>query len=137
MGLTHLDAGVLIGFLDTSDTHHEGARRALDAARSRRDAIAISASALAESLVSPSRQGEAAVARVTEFVERLPVEVATIDDRVAIEAARLRAKHPTLRLPDALVIATAFVDEADVLLTTDRRWPTARRLGLSSTIECV
>jgi hypothetical protein len=35
----------------------------------------------------------------------------------------LRAEHNSLRLPDALVIATALAVEANVLLTTDRRWP--------------
>ena len=37
-------------------------------------------------------------------------------------------------LPDALVIATAIEHSADELLTTDRKWPTARSLRLASTI---
>jgi predicted nucleic acid-binding protein len=39
-------------------------------------------------------------------------------------AAQLRAQHgPRLRLPDALVVATALELSADRLLTTDKRWP--------------
>ena len=37
-------------------------------------------------------------------------------------------------LPDALVIATAIEHSADELLTTDRKWPTARGLKLDTTI---
>jgi PIN domain nuclease of toxin-antitoxin system len=44
-----------------------------------------------------------------------------VDREVAVATARLRALHPALRLPDALVLATAEVDDADVL-TADRRW---------------
>ena len=45
-----------------------------------------------------------------------------IDADVALVAARLRAKHRALRLPDALVLAVAHVDAADVILTADRKW---------------
>ena len=43
-----------------------------------------------------------------------------VDADVAKAAARLRARHRSLRLPDALVIATGIVDDAAVL-TCDRR----------------
>jgi predicted nucleic acid-binding protein len=40
--------------------------------------------------------------------------------------AALRAAHGTsLRLPDALVVATAIVRSADRILTTDAGWPAA------------
>jgi predicted nucleic acid-binding protein len=43
-----------------------------------------------------------------------------VDRLVAVEAARLRARHPSLRVPDAVVVATGVVDDA-VILTFDRR----------------
>jgi PIN domain nuclease of toxin-antitoxin system len=39
-----------------------------------------------------------------------------------INAARRRARHRSLRLPDALVLATADVAAADVVLTGGKRW---------------
>jgi hypothetical protein len=57
-----------------------------------------------------------------------------LDADVARMAAHIRAKHTSVRLPDALVIATAAQAPADRLITTDRRWPTARKLGLAATI---
>ena len=48
MGLIHLDAGVIIGFLDGDDTHHDTARAALSKALDHGDRLSIAASALAE-----------------------------------------------------------------------------------------
>jgi predicted nucleic acid-binding protein len=131
MGLTLLDAGVLIGFLDASDAHHDAAYREIRGALERGDRVAIPASAFAEALVGPSRRGKEAVEGVQEFVERVPIEVAQLDADTAVIAADLRARHGSrLRLPDALVIATAHDLDADVLVTGDRNWPTRRALRL-------
>ncbi len=134
MGLIHLDAGVVIGFLDRSDAHHETARAALTNAIRAGDRLAMAASALAECLVGPARLGDAAINTIREVVARLPISVIPLDIEIAIMAARLRAGHRSLRLPDALVIATAIEEAADRLITTDRRWPTARALKLNTAI---
>jgi predicted nucleic acid-binding protein len=134
MGLTVLDAGVLIGFLDASDAHHPAARQALTDARNRGDRIVMPASALAESLVGPARRGASAVAAVQNLVARLPLEIAPLDEVVAVAAAQLRARHTTLKLPDALLIAAASTLGADTLVTTDRRWPARAKLGITARI---
>lgn len=41
---------------------------------------------------------------------------------MVLEAARLRARFPVIRLPDALVLATGMVDDCAVILTADKRW---------------
>ena len=128
MGLIHLDAGVIIGFLDASDAHHQTSRAALADALRQNDHLALAASALAESLVGPARRGEPAVHAVRNLVDRLPISIIPLDVEIATTAARLRAAHRTLRLPDALVIATAIEQAADHLITTDRKWPTAKTL---------
>lgn len=132
MALTVIDAGILIGFLDGDDSHHDASRQSLDECLSRNDRIVLPASAFAEALVGPSRSGERAVAMVRALIERLPIEVAPLDEAVAVEAAAIRAEHPGIKLPDALVVATAKVLDAERLVTTDRRWPSARELGLST-----
>ena len=134
MGLTVLDAEVLIGLLDGRDAHHDAAHAALGALRDRGDSLVLPASALAEILVGPCRNGPDAVATVWALVERVPVAIAPIDADVAMAAAQLRARHRSLKLPDALVIATAAHLEADHLVTTDRGWPTRAKLGLRSAI---
>jgi predicted nucleic acid-binding protein len=87
----------------------------------------------AHGVTGPARRGAAVVAAVRDLVARLPIEIAPLDETAAVAAAQLRARHRSLKLPDALVIATAAVLNADTLVTTDRRWPTRSRLGLSAT----
>ncbi|MFV0309118.1 MAG: type II toxin-antitoxin system VapC family toxin [Desertimonas sp.] len=135
MGLTHLDAGVLIAFLDGDDGHHDAARLALAEALDNADRLGLAASALAECLVGPARRGPKAVAVVRSLIDRLPVSVVALDEEIATRAAVLRARQRSLKLPDALVLATAEHSNADRLITTDRGWPTARAMKLSVSIR--
>lgn len=137
MGLTILDAGVVIGFLERGDIHHAAAREAMEQARAAGDRTVIAASAYSEVLVGAVRGGEDAVATVERFVAAFPIEVVDIDSIIALDAARLRAEHgPRLRLPGALVVATARVHKAQLLVTTDHRWPSASALGLAD-VRCL
>jgi predicted nucleic acid-binding protein len=124
MALTILDAGIIIAILDSGDAHHEAARETLTLVRSRGEELAIPASAYAEVLAGPFRQGANAAAKVDEFLAALPARVEPATREIAATAARLRAQHGSkLRLPDALVIATAVELSAALLLTTDTGWP--------------
>lgn len=134
MGLIHLDTGVVIGLLDATDAHHESATQTLAEAVRSGDRLAMAASAFAECLVGPSRRGRRAIETVDDLFVRLPIEIVLLDAAIARMAAGIRAKHTAVRLPDALVIATAAHASADRLVTTDRRWPTARKLGLLTVI---
>ena len=135
MGLVHLDAGVVIGFLDADDAHHEASRFVLASAVEDAHTIAIAASVLAECLVGPARRGEQAMATVRAVIERVPMTVIDLGPEIATRAAVLRSQHRRLRLPDALVIATAAESDAERLVTTDRRWPAASDMNLNVEIE--
>ena len=134
MGLIHLDAGVIIGFLDAGDAHHQKSRAALTSALHNADHLAVAASALTECLVGPARRGEPAIHTVRNLVDRLPISIIALDVEIATTAARLRAAHRAIRLPDALVIATAIEQSADHLITTDRKWPSAKALKFKGVI---
>lgn len=119
MGAVVLDASVVIGALDATDSRYPSARAAITARRLAGDDLRVPASVWSEVLVGAFRQGRASEAeRQVRVFAGAPRPV---DREVAVAAARLRALHPALRLPDALVLATAEVDDADVL-TADRRW---------------
>jgi predicted nucleic acid-binding protein len=135
MGLTHVDAGVIIAFLDGDDVHHDSARSTLSSALDDAERLSIAASALAECLVGPARRSTKAVELVRTLIDRLPVSVVHLDEEIATQAAMLRARHRSLKLPDALVIATAEHSSADRLITTDRRWPTVKAMKLTVSIE--
>ena len=124
MGLAVLDAGVVIAALDAGDVHHAPAIAALREARARGDKLVLPASAYAEALVGPSRRGADAVATLDAFLDALPAAVEPATREVARRAASLRAAHSRgLKLPHALVLATAGVLDAHVVLTTDSGWP--------------
>jgi predicted nucleic acid-binding protein len=122
VALIVVDASVLIALLDPADGLHAAARTAL--ARHAGDELVVPASAYAETLVGPARRGDPAAAK--RAIAALLIEVVPITAQVAEDAAELGARHPGLRLPDALVVATGSALGADVVLTSDARW---RRLG--------
>ena len=124
MGLTVVDTGILIGVLNAADPHHEASVSALRTRIDGGDKLLVPASVYAELLVEPFQRGDDAVEVVDAFLASLGVQVREISAGVARVAARLRAEYGRgLRLPDALVVATAEVVRADRVLTTDRRWP--------------
>lgn len=132
MGLTVVDAGVIIALLDAGDAHHRRSAETLRTARDRSDRLILPASAYADCLVGPSRRGPDAIAVVDELLDALPVSIEPISMSIATEAALLRATHGrSLRLPDALVLATARALAADRVLTTDAGWPD---VGLDVTV---
>ncbi len=120
MGVVVLDAGVVIALLERRDAHHEVALAAIAIARGRGDRLLLPASAYSEALVRPSVLGPDMVLAVDGIVDALPADIVAIDRPIAAMAARLRARYGrSLRLPDALVLATADTSGADLVLSTD------------------
>ncbi len=117
MGRVALDASVVIGLFLPDDAHHETARAELAAARMRADSFVLPASVLSEAMVGGYRNGTAP--EMHRRIVGLFGPVRPVDEAVALAAADLRGRH-TLRLPDALVIATGIVDDA-IVLTCDHR----------------
>jgi predicted nucleic acid-binding protein len=64
---------------------------------------------------------------VRRFLVRSVARRPALDEAMAERAAELRAAHPPLRMPDALVLATADLT-ADVVVTRDQRWLKVARL---------
>ena len=120
MAIVVLDASVVIAFLDAADRHHQAAVAALTRVHS--EQLVLPASVYAEILVGPGRRGREAMAAAREFVADLPLRVEPISAEIAARAAVLRALHRSLKLPDALVIATGDVLGAVSVLTADRTW---------------
>jgi predicted nucleic acid-binding protein len=118
VALVVLDASVVIAFLDSDDTLHDAAVEALT--QHQHDELLTLASVYAEILVSPYRRG--AEAKVEAFLADFAVRVEALTPSIARAAAKLRSEFRSLRLPDALVVATADELDADTLLTGDEAW---------------
>ena len=118
MGSVVLDADVIIGFLDPADAQHARAVRATTPWLSGGHELALSASVYAEILVRPIRRGTDQT--VDAFLDAARAQVVPVDAALARQAAFLRARHESLRLPEALSLAAALGRGAD-FLTLDRR----------------
>jgi predicted nucleic acid-binding protein len=122
MGTVVLDASVVLALFDPRDSLHAAASAVSRRHRDEGDKFLLPASVLAEVLVGAARRGDA------ELVARRDMAVAAfgspypVSEEVAVSAARWRAQHQALRLPDAFVLATADVVRADVVLSGDQRW---------------
>lgn len=119
MGLSILDASVLIAFRDADDVHHAAAVKAVVESRGRH-ALVVPVVAYAEALVGPYR-GPKATARAAERFFEIVTRIEPLTPAIARRGAQIRARHG-LRLPDALVLATGLELNADEILTADRRW---------------
>jgi len=118
VGALILDASVLIGLLDIADSHHAGSIDDVEAADRAGQELLVPASAYSEALVAFARAGRVREAR--EAIAAMGITVTPLSATVAERASELRARHERLRLPDAIVLATARELQAE-LLTYDRR----------------
>lgn len=113
-----LDASVLIGLLDTADAHHDRSIDDVEAADRAGKQLLLPASAYSEMLVAFARSGRLRDAR--QAVAAMGITVVPLTEATAERAAELRARHERLRLPDAIVLATAQ-EHGGELLSYDRR----------------
>ena len=118
MATVVLDASVLIGLLDTADAHHAAAVDAVDAADQAAASLMTPASAYSEALVAFARAEQLSNGR--DALTNMGITIAPLTGVIAERAAELRAAHDRLRLPDALVLATAQHHEASLLTYDDR-----------------
>lgn len=118
MGTLILDASVLIGLLDTADPHHPAAVDDVEAADRSGAALKAPASAYSGALVAFARADRVTDAR--DAIAAMGITITPLTGAIAERAAALRAEHERLRLPDALVLATARHLGAELLTYDDR-----------------
>jgi predicted nucleic acid-binding protein len=113
-----LDSDAVVGFLDSGDALHQAADSAIREVAGDTPLV-VSAVTYAEVLTG-ARLGHHDESVVMSFFSELISHVHPVDTEVADFAARLRAKHPFLRMPDALILATASVGpDTDLVITGD------------------
>lgn len=94
-----------------------------DLVRSGRNEAVVSAITVMELLVRPIRQGaKEAHQHILDFLSYFPnLRPLDVDFAVAQEAASLRARY-NFAPPDALIIASGIVAQAQHLITNDQEW---------------
>jgi predicted nucleic acid-binding protein len=109
----------LLNATSTHDAHHERATKELKAAR-QHHTLALPAVAFSEALVVPYQTSPSEGRSVEGSLRRLG-RIEPITDGIASRAAQIRAKRQ-IKLPDALILATAVELRAQEILTFDRHW---------------
>jgi predicted nucleic acid-binding protein len=121
----YLDTNVFIAAYEDVHARSEHAWRILRAIDDGEFVGVTSELTLAEFLVRPFEEQD--YDRVQHYQEIIsPAEgfdVATVNRAVLIEAATLRATRKSLRLPDAIHVATARLNECGSIVSDDRRLP--------------
>jgi predicted nucleic acid-binding protein len=127
-----LDSTVIVGFLDADDALHRVTVDRLKELAGKHPLVA-SVITYAEVMTGVSL-GHHARDKVDGFFDALLKELLPVDKRLAARAAALRGKNLSLRMPDALILATADVnDDIEAVLCADSAWPKVK--GLSCRIE--
>jgi predicted nucleic acid-binding protein len=123
-----LDSGAVVGFLDRKDALHDAADAAIrDLVRGQR--LLVSVVTYAEVLTG-ALLGHHDEDQVRGFFSQLISEVLPVDTTVADKAAKFRSCLKPLRMPDALILATAETNpEVDLIVTGDVQAPKVTGLG--------
>ena len=121
-----LDSSAVLAYLDGGEQVSAAATHVIDGlVRSGRNLGVISAVTVTEALVRPLRLAHDSITAVEDFLRNFPnLTIVPIDYAVSREAARIRALTG-LRTADALVMATAVVSGASVVVGNDERWKSA------------
>jgi predicted nucleic acid-binding protein len=118
-----LDTSVVLAYLAGSERASRAASWVVDDCIGReRNPGALSMITVTETLVRPFQRGPAALATAETFLRHFGrLQLVDVTYAIAREAARLRAGSK-LRTPDALVVATALISGATVVITNDMGW---------------
>ncbi len=127
-----LDSDAVIAFLDRGDTLH-GPADAVIRKLIPHQRLLVSAVTYAEVLAG-AKLGHHDEARVRGFFGDLISAVIPVDMPIGDKAAEIRAKSKALRMPDALILATAeTVAEIDLVVTGDAK--ATKTPGLQCKVE--
>jgi predicted nucleic acid-binding protein len=113
-----LDADVLIGALDGSDSHHAQARTLFSGWQEQDTTRLISVANLSEVLVAPAADRQR-LRTAREAIAALGVAIHRPGEAIGVESARLRSAHP-ISLPDAYCLATARHADATLVSFDDQ-----------------
>jgi predicted nucleic acid-binding protein len=84
--------------------------------------ILLSAITEAELLVRPERDGnQAAKERIGDLLSENGIYVLGVDRKIARRAAAIRGRT-SLKLPDAIIVATALETDSDAIVGNDGKW---------------
>lgn len=128
----YVDSNVFIAAFEHAGAHSDHAWWIIGAIQDGEIAGATSEITLAELLVKPIERGATELATVyqTTIVAGPNFEMSSVDRDILVRAARIRASRASIKLPDAIHIATAQALSCSFFVSGDRRLPLPEGLRL-------
>jgi predicted nucleic acid-binding protein len=128
----YLDSNVFIAAYETVSARSEHAWWLLSAIEDGELVGITSELTLAEILVKPFGEGDdELVRRYQEIIAPADrFEITAVSRQVLVEAAKLRSARRSMRLPDAIHVASARLSECSHIVSDDRRLPAATGVEL-------
>ena len=81
----------------------------------------LSTISITEFVTKPLADGNVTdVERFKQFIRALSIQVLAVTYEIAERAGKLRSQYPSVRIPDALIVATALENSCDVFVTNDK-----------------
>lgn len=123
----YLDTNVFIEAFEKANASESGIWPVFDAVDRQEFHAFTSEITLAELLPKVIANGQATLSALYQrmFREQDVFEAVPVHQTILIESAQLRAVQPSLRLPDAVHLATAAATGCSVVLSNDRRLSSA------------
>jgi predicted nucleic acid-binding protein len=117
-----LDTNAFIYFLDGEQPYYEVLLPVFRRVQSGDLSIIVSAITEAELLVRPERtQNEGARERIADLLSETGIYVVGVDRKIARRAAAIRGTT-RLKLPDAIIVATALETDCEAIVGNDGEW---------------
>ena len=127
-----LDTSPIVYFLTNDTALHDKTLQILKEIMQSEGEILTSVISCMEYLVYPYREkNKKAVSSFWQFVQQCDINICHIDMRVAEKAADIRANYRYFKAFDSMQIASACINECDLLLTNDKQ------LRQCEEIQCV
>nr|VFK16046.1 MAG: Predicted nucleic acid-binding protein, contains PIN domain [Candidatus Kentron sp. LFY] len=126
----YFDSNLFIYLVERIEPYAAVLRELVNAAEDEKLIITTSNLMLSEVLVKPIERKNLIQQRAflsLQYATRL--ERLAISEEILIRAAGIRAEHKSLKLPDAIHIATAQLADCDDFLTNDKRIPDVSDFG--------
>jgi len=116
-----LDTSVLIYYLEEIEPYYLLAEEIFNEINDDSIKGFLSVISVTEFVTKPFEDGKVAeVERFKQFLSSLSIQVLEVTYEIAERAGKLRSQYPSIRTPDALIVATALENGCDVFVTNDK-----------------
>ena len=116
-----LDTSVFIYYLEEIEPYYLLSEEIFNEINDDRIKGFLSAISVTEFVTKPFADGKVVeVERFKRFLFSLSIQVLAVTFEIAERAGKLRSQYPSIRTPDALIVATALESGCNIFVTNDK-----------------